>query len=124
MRQVHLPGCIPGLHPRALQVDLLDCSCDQYAVVVLQVDLSDCDELGDAIFQCLSDGRRGLPGYVLDGGSPSLRYLFFWSHCILLGATAYLLYPTVPYRTLPLYILQPHSLCCDKCTSTMVCIMV
>ena len=53
--------------------DTYDCNFRKHAVMVLQVDLSDCDELGDAIFRCLSDGRRGLPGYAVDGGNPSLR---------------------------------------------------
>ena len=61
--------------------------------MVLQVDLSDCDELGDAIFRCLSDGR---PGYAVDGGSPSLRYLSFLFLRIPQSLGRYCV-PTIPY---------------------------
>ena len=67
--------------------------------MVLQVDLSDCDELGDAVFQCLSDGRRGQPGYAVDGGSPSLRYFSFLFLCVPQSLGRHCV-PTIPYCTL------------------------
>jgi hypothetical protein len=43
---------------------------------ICQVDMSDCHELDDTIFQSLCDGQTGLHGYngvACEGGSPNLR---------------------------------------------------
>ncbi len=43
---------------------------------IRQVDMSDCHELDDTIFQSLCDGHTGLHGYnavACEGGSPNLR---------------------------------------------------
>ena len=55
-----------------------DESVPKLVVNWLQVDLSDCNELDDTIFQSLCDGRVGLQGWnvaAVDGGSPNLGYV-------------------------------------------------
>lgn len=57
------------IHCTLVNLTALSANC---ARVMLQVDLSDCNELGDATCRCLSDGQ---PGYAVNGGTPSLRCL-------------------------------------------------
>lgn len=44
------------------------------SALAAQVDLSDCNQLGDAIFRILSDQRRNPHGYGPKDGCPILRY--------------------------------------------------